>query len=106
MESIRNRMSQPSVIAETPQYIIVDKPHGIATVPLKKGSDMPTLLDIVGDRYPEVLGDTHEGFTLHRLDTATRGLVMFARSPESYAVFHEMQKRGGDPEGIPGNLFS
>jgi len=95
MESERTSMRQPLIIAETPQYIIVEKPHGVPTVPLKKGSEIPTLLDIAGTQYPEILGDTHEGFTLHRLDTATRGLVLFARTAESYAVFQDLQKRGG-----------
>lgn len=95
MESECTGIRQPFIIKETPQYLIVDKPHGVPTVPLKKGSVVPTLLDIVGAQYPEVLGATHEGFTLHRLDTATRGLVIFARTAESYAEFQDIQKRGG-----------
>ncbi len=82
------------VIAETEEYLIVDKPHGLPTVPLKKDQHSPSLLREVGSLFPEVEGDSFEGYTLHRLDTATRGLVLFARTEESYRYYQDMQKRG------------
>ncbi len=82
------------VIAQTEEYLIVDKPHGLPTVPLKREPGALSLLSFVAHDYPEVGGTTHEGYTLHRLDTATRGLVMFARIPESFSYYQNLQSRG------------
>jgi len=40
------------------------------------------------------LNGFHEGLVLHRLDTATRGLVLIARSKEVYDYFQEEQRLG------------
>ncbi len=83
-----------TLIDETSHYIVVLKDHGLPTVPLKKEIHSDSLLKQVSSLYPEVLLLTHEGLVLHRLDTATRGLVLIARSVEAFYYFQEEQRRG------------
>jgi len=84
----------PTVIAyEDPSFLIVDKPSGLPTVPMKNSNhDQPSLLYEVAKEYPEILSvngrNSWEGGVLHRLDTPTRGLVVIARTTEA---FHRMQ---------------
>ncbi len=86
------REEKLQVIAQTDEYLIVEKPHGLPTVPLKRAPEGDSLLTAVSRSFPEVLGETHEGYTLHRLDTATRGVVMFARTSESFTYYSAQQK--------------
>ena len=89
-------MGTPSyhLIAQTPHYLVVCKDHGLPTVPLIKNVNEDSLLKQVSASYPEVLEGTHEGLILHRLDTATSGLVLIARSMEVYSYFQEEQRMG------------
>jgi len=74
------------MIIEMPDFIIAYKPHGLPTVPLKaQVQDCPdTLLQRTGKDFPDILSPLTpsfwEGGTVHRLDTATAGLVLFARN--------------------------
>ena len=70
---------------EDTHILVVDKPAGLATVPLKDDPpDAPTLLSVVAAAYPETLTafgrNGWEGGVLHRLDTPTSGLVIVART--------------------------
>ncbi|MCK9547842.1 MAG: pseudouridine synthase [Sphaerochaeta sp.] len=77
------------VIFEDPSFLIVDKPAGLPTVPLKESPPgEPSLLGQVGESYPEVLTacgrNSWEGGVIHRLDTPTSGLVVIARTTGAY----------------------
>ncbi|MCR4676191.1 MAG: RNA pseudouridine synthase [Sphaerochaetaceae bacterium] len=76
------------ILYEDRDFIIADKPHGLPTVPLKRDLQQETLLKEVSVLYPEVLhsyGRNYwEGGALHRLDTDTSGLVIFARNQAFY----------------------
>ena len=78
----------PLFVFESEDFLIADKPHGIPTVPLKGQNPDGTLLGMVSVQYPEVLNvcgkNPWEGGTCHRLDTATAGLVVFARTKTFY----------------------
>lgn len=89
-------MESPSyhLIAKTPHYLVVCKDHGLPTVPLKKNIYEDSLLNQVATCFPEVLEGSHEGLVLHRLDTATSGLVLIARSMKVYSYFQEEQRMG------------
>ncbi|WP_320127431.1 pseudouridine synthase [uncultured Sphaerochaeta sp.] len=86
-----------SVVHEDPAFLVVDKQALLPTVPLK--DDDPgklTLLSLVSRQYPEVLEaygqNTWEGGVLHRLDTATSGLVVIARTQQAYQELKHVQK--------------
>ncbi len=78
-------------------FVIADKPHGIPTVPLKGQSPDGTLLGLVAELFPDVMDikgkNTWEHGALHRLDTATAGLVVFARIQAMYESLMETQSR-------------
>jgi 23S rRNA pseudouridine1911/1915/1917 synthase len=77
---------------------VVAKPAGVPTVPLAANMDSPSLLAAVAQSYPEVTCQggryAHEGMVLHRLDTATSGLVLIARHQKYYQHMVYMQQEG------------
>ena len=83
-------------VYESEDFLIADKPHGIPTVPLKGQKPDATLLGMVSTQNPEVLNvcgkNPWEGGTCHRLDTATAGLVVFARTQAFYEYIQEIQQ--------------
>lgn len=85
------------IVCETTDFLIADKPHGIPTVPLKNQNPEGTLLGMMRKVFPEVLTvagrNPWEGGTLHRLDTATSGLVVFARTQEMYDYLQVIQQQ-------------
>ena len=85
-------------VAVTCYYLVVAKPAGIPTVPLAGEPRRTTLLSLAASRYPEILQGAgklaHEGLVLHRLDTATSGLVLIARSADSYGSLLQSQSSG------------
>lgn len=86
-----------SVVREDPSFLVVDKQAGLPTVPLKEDPpEKMTLLSLVSRQYPEVLSacgqNAWEGGVLHRLDTATSGLVVIARTQEAYHALKHVQK--------------
>ena len=84
------------IVFESEDFLIADKPHGIPTVPLKGQKPDATLLGLVNSEYPEVMDicgrNPWEGGTGHRLDTATAGLVVFARTQAFYDYLQEIQQ--------------
>lgn len=85
------------VIYEDPSFLVVDKQAHLPTVPLKNSPrGKQTLLSLISEQYPEVLKisgkNTWEGGVLHRLDTATSGLVVVARTKEAYSFLRTIQK--------------
>ncbi len=90
---------EPIVIAEEPSFLVVDKPAGLPTVPLKQDPpDKPSLLGAVARRYPEILSvqdqKPWEGGVVHRLDTATSGLVVIARTSMAWMALRASQRAG------------
>jgi 23S rRNA pseudouridine1911/1915/1917 synthase len=88
-------MSEPAsalrVVYADAELLVVDKPAGLHTAPLRPG-ETGTLLDRVIARYPEVAGlhgrKPEEPGLLHRLDRETSGLVVIARTA---AAFHGLR---------------
>ena len=78
-------------------YIVAVKESGLPTVPLK-GQEEVSLLSRVASDFPEVLmpcgRNPWEGLTLHRLDTLTSGLVIFARNENAFRKAMELQEEG------------
>jgi 23S rRNA-/tRNA-specific pseudouridylate synthase len=67
----------PKVLAETPDWWVVDKPAGWLSVP---GSDGDTSGTITG-----WLRERGHPFPVHRLDVQTSGVLLVARSSEAHA---------------------
>jgi len=94
------------VIYADPDLIIVDKPSGLLSVP---GKTEPDCLEArVKANYPKAL-------TIHRLDMATSGVMIFARNPKAQRhVGLQFEKRyvqktyiarvSGRVEGVSGHI--
>ncbi len=88
---------QLELVYEDHDILVVNKQANLPTVPLKADpKDKLTLLGLVARAFPEVLEvlgtNAWEGGVLHRLDTATSGLVVIARTKEAYASLQAIQK--------------
>jgi 23S rRNA pseudouridine1911/1915/1917 synthase len=69
------------VLLETPRVLVVEKPCGVATHPLRDGEG-GTLASAVAARFPECAAASpaaREGGAVQRLDAETSGCVIFAR---------------------------
>jgi 23S rRNA pseudouridine1911/1915/1917 synthase len=90
-------MNIPYVALESASWVILWKPHGMPTVPLAEG-ERGTLLEFFISLYPE--GDSVcgkkgvERGIIHRLDTATSGLVLAARTQATFDSLWDAQKNG------------
>jgi 23S rRNA pseudouridine1911/1915/1917 synthase len=81
---------------ETEQVVMVEKPPGQPTAPLRDG-ETGTLANALVGHFPEMAGigySPREPGLLHRLDTDTSGLVLAARSRDSFDVLSKALKSG------------
>ncbi len=81
---------------ESSAVVVVDKPAGQPTAPLRPG-ELSTLANALLGRYPELAGvgySPREPGLLHRLDTDTSGLVVVARSAGAFEKLKAALKDG------------
>jgi len=86
------------VVYEDDAVIVVDKPAGLVVHPAP-GHVHGTLVNGLLARYPELadVGDPERPGIVHRLDRDTSGLLVVARTPESYdALVVAMSERAVD----------
>lgn len=67
---------QPDIILENEQFIAVNKPSGLLSIPDRIGEDI-SLKKILLEKYGQV-------YTVHRLDRDTSGVIVFAKTEESH----------------------
>lgn len=80
------------VVAEAPEWIVVNKPAGLVTHP-GAGNWGGTLLNGLLLRYPELARVPRAGI-VHRLDKDTSGLLVVARTPEAQThLVRQLQAR-------------
>lgn len=85
-----------SIVLETADYVIADKPSGQPSAPLS-GEETGTLANALVARYPEMaeIGfSRREPGLIHRLDTETSGLIIAARSPTAFERLRQALARG------------
>jgi len=76
---------QPLLLAEEPSWRWLSKPAGLPVFPPHKDPDGPSLHRWLLTHYPDQDQPFPRGFSgglAHRLDTATSGVVLAARSPQ------------------------
>lgn len=81
---------------ERADVLVVEKPAGVPTAPLKQG-EKNTLANALVGHYPELAGvgyGPREPGLLHRLDTGTSGLVVVARSQRVFEVLRDALREG------------
>lgn len=84
-----------TVRLETPHLVIVAKPAGQPSAPLR--GEGGTLAGALLGHYPEMEGVGHsprEPGLLHRLDTQTSGLIVAARSENAFQRLHAALREG------------
>jgi RluA family pseudouridine synthase len=75
-------MPELTIIQETPDWVAVNKPSGIATQPARDRKQR-SLEELLRVRYREI-------FVVHRIDTQTSGVVVFARNRATAAELSEL----------------
>lgn len=83
------------VIYEDSDFVGVIKEPGIPSAPFK-WDEKGTMLNFTLAKYPEVYLDGRKGIDgglLYRLDTPASGILLFARSPESFNNYHKLLKQ-------------
>jgi 23S rRNA pseudouridine1911/1915/1917 synthase len=79
------------VLLERPDIIVVAKPAGMPSQPLRAG-EMGTAAGGIAHRWPECAAigdDPRDGGLVHRLDIGTSGALIAARNPEAYRSLRE-----------------
>jgi len=73
---------QLEIIHENRYFIVVNKPSGLLSVPDRTQSE-PSLKDLLRQKYQAI-------YTVHRLDKATSGLIVFAFDPETHKTLSRL----------------
>lgn len=76
---------------QSPKLLVVDKPAGQPTAPIRS-DETGTLANAIAGHHPELVGigySPREPGIVHRLDTETSGLVVVARSAESFELLRD-----------------
>ena len=85
------------VIHEEPELVAVDKPPHVPCHPLRPG-ERGTVAGALVARFPELADaspDRREAGLVHRLDTGTSGVLLFARSREAHRGLVSQVRGGG-----------
>ncbi len=67
---------QAETIQETENWIALNKPAGLLSIPDRKGIEI-SLKRLLQEKYGEI-------FTVHRLDRDTSGIILFAKNAEAH----------------------
>lgn len=67
------------VIAETEDYIALNKPSGLLSIPDREGKEI-SLKNLLIEKFGKI-------FTVHRIDRDTSGLILFAKTEEAHKHF-------------------
>lgn len=89
----KNFLSEVSVIEETSDFVVLNKPAGLLTHRLA-GTDEPALTDWLLERYPEMaaVGDSPQlrPGIVHRLDRDTSGVLVAARTQDFFLYLKDI----------------
>lgn len=84
------------ILLENDDYVVVDKPAGVPSLPLKEG-ELGTLAGALVARYPEMRDvgySKREPGILHRLDTHTSGVMLAARNQQTFDALRKQLRAG------------
>jgi 23S rRNA pseudouridine955/2504/2580 synthase/23S rRNA pseudouridine1911/1915/1917 synthase len=66
----------PEIIAETDDFVAVNKPAGLLSIPDREGDEI-SLKRLLKDKYGEI-------YTVHRIDRNTSGIILFAKNESAH----------------------
>lgn len=73
---------KPEIIAETENWIAVNKPSGLFSIPDRTQSEV-SLKDILTEKYGKI-------WVVHRLDQPTSGLILFAKNESTHRYLSKL----------------
>lgn len=79
------------VLLERPDIVVIDKPAGMPSQPLRAG-ELGTAANAIAARWPECAAigdDVRDGGLVHRLDIGTSGVLVAARTVEAYRALRD-----------------
>lgn len=79
------------IVYEDDAVIVVNKPPGLLSVPLERNRGVPSVFDLVEDRFRS--HGKKRPLVVHRIDQDTSGLVVFARTAAAQAHLQAQFKR-------------
>ena len=85
-----------AIVVERADLIIVDKPAGVPSQPLRAG-ELGTIANAIAARFPECVAigdDPRDGGLVHRLDIGTSGVLVVARTAEAYHALRDAFRAG------------
>jgi len=85
---IKTQSFEIPIIYEDDFLVIVNKPHGILVLEDRYDKSLPTLKNILKEKFDEI-------FVTHRLDFGTGGLIIFAKDKETHKSINEQFEKGG-----------
>src|SRR5215813_4117428 len=71
------------IIKETDDYVILNKPAGLLTIPDRHDNQLQSLQGLLKKHYGEI-------FTVHRLDKDTSGLILFAKNDVAHKYYSQL----------------
>ncbi|HYC29974.1 MAG TPA: pseudouridine synthase, partial [Chitinophagaceae bacterium] len=74
-------MKFPEIIFENDQFIVLNKPAGLLSIPDRLGKDI-SLKVMLRERLDQV-------FTVHRLDRDTSGIIVFAKDERTHKLLSQ-----------------
>jgi 23S rRNA pseudouridine1911/1915/1917 synthase len=86
-----------TLVLELSDLIVVDKPAGIPSLPLRAG-ELGTIANAIAFRFPECVAigdDPRDGGLVHRLDIGTSGALVVARTEHAYHALRDAFGAGG-----------
>ncbi|MBA4167723.1 MAG: RNA pseudouridine synthase [Chitinophagaceae bacterium] len=72
-------MRLPEIIAETDDFVAVNKPAGLLSIPDREGDEV-SLKKLLREKYGEI-------YTVHRIDRNTSGIILFAKNETAHKYF-------------------
>lgn len=73
---MKSALTAENIILENDQFIAINKPSGLLSVPDRKQSE-PSLKDMLLAKYGSI-------YTVHRLDKDTSGVIVFAKDEQTH----------------------
>ncbi|MCS7229223.1 MAG: RluA family pseudouridine synthase [Candidatus Kryptonium sp.] len=78
----RNFDDEIEIIYEDDDFVVINKPAGLLTIPDRFSRSLPNLYDILTEKYGSI-------FVVHRLDKETSGVICFAKNEEAHSDLNE-----------------
>jgi len=71
------------IIKETDDYVILNKPAGLLTIPDRHDNQLQSIQGLLKKHYGEI-------FTVHRLDKDTSGIILFAKNDVAHKYYSQL----------------